>query len=235
MNTPYAIQYFNGQANLFFDTYHEIASNMLDFLNERQTTLYRVALAYRDALKAVKKEQLDTPYYRLRVPAMERISSRITGGRFVQYRGYEVVEGVAFIVDGKKVRVDLHEIDHMLSVIVASDDTLNTQASLKKHFKPYQSVNYKEINTGGNIVMFSPYELTITLTPIEGVKPAKSRTEKSAIGRFLLKQLKGIDCFGSQNMTREVVTIHKNGNSTTEKEFYGEKISHQSNVLKLAV
>lgn len=234
MNTPYAIQYFNGKANLFIDTYYDIASNMLGFLNSRQTTLYRVAMAYRDALKMAKVEQPESDYYRLRIPAMERISTRINGGRFVQYRGYEVISGVAFIVDGKKIRVDIHEINFMLSVIVASESTLNTQQSLKKHFKPYTSLSYKSINVGGNMMTFSPYELTISLDPIEGIKPAKSRTEKSAIGRFLMKQLKSVDCFGSQNMTRKTTTIHKNGRVESYNEFYGEKIPIKDNVLKIA-
>lgn len=223
MNTPYASQYFEGHANLFIGTYHQIAGNMLAFMNERRSTLYRVALAYHDALKLAKVKHPENDFYRLRVPAMELISTRINGGRYVQYRGYETHNGVAFLVDGKKVRVDIHEINFMLSIIVADEDTLNPKSTLKTHFKKLDSISYQEIHTGGNIAMFSPYELTITLKPIEGIKPAKSRTENSAVGRFLLKQLKGVECFGSQNLYRKVVTIQKNGNLTSHTEFYGER------------
>jgi hypothetical protein len=225
MNTPYASQFFHGQANLFIGTYYEIAGNMLQFMNERRATLHRVALAYHDALKQAKVLHPENDFYRLRVPAMELISTRINGGRYVKYRGYEMNQGVAFLVDGKKVRVDIHDIHFMLSIIVADEDTLNTKASLKKHFTKLDSINYQEIHTGGNIAMFSPYDLTITLKPIEGIKPAKSRTEHSAVGRFLLKQLKNVECFGSQSLYRKVTTIDKKGNLTSHSEFYGERQS----------
>jgi hypothetical protein len=39
MNTPYASQFFHGQANLFIGTYYEIAGNMLEQINSPHSTI----------------------------------------------------------------------------------------------------------------------------------------------------------------------------------------------------
>lgn len=211
MNTSYASQYMNAEINLFHSEFHRILNNLHTFLNERQATLQRVAVAYHDALKEAKVKSPETSFFRLRNPALELISTRITGGRFISYRSYEEHNGVAFMIDGKKVRVDLHEIDSMISVLVKDDDTLNPKSVIKPNYKPFKSITHTNISTGGNVVLFDPYSLTVTYTPIEGIKPALSRTENSIVGKFLNKQFKSVNYFGSQNATKQTTTIEKNG------------------------
>lgn len=222
MNTSYASQYMNAEINLFHSEFHNILSNLHAFLNERQSILQRVAVAYHDALKQAKVASPESTFFQLRIPALERISTRITGGRFISYRSYEEHNGVAFMIDGKKVRIDIHEIDAMLSVLVKDEDTLNPKSVIKPNYKPFKSITYTKISTGGNIVLFDPYSLTVTYTPIEGIKPALSRTEHSVVGKFLHKQFKKVNYFGSQQAKKKITTVGKDGVVRPTFVFYGQ-------------